>query len=273
GGSGTGCRATGSAVSCTRRSGTAAGVSRRRSQDEETDSGYTCRSVAGRSGLGYNTRPPDHTDECRDMAKSKAKSGASARAAKPAKKPAAASKSKSAKRIVPIKKSSKPAKKAAPLKQVKKSAAKAKPQAKAAAKHAPARKAAKPAPAKKVAPPKKAAPAKKPLAKPELVAKSVAHNPEPVKTAVAHPKPAPKHERGAVAVAKPGSEPTVTKEDGRYALPATVNIDLPKGYRPSQKEEYMGPKQLAYFRNKLRDWRDQLVEESRQTMENLREEV
>ena len=69
------------------------------------------------------------------------------------------------------------------------------------------------------------------------------------------------------------AEQTITREDGRYALPATVNIDLPKGYHPSSKEEYMNPKQLAYFRQKLKDWRDQLVEESRQTMENLREEV
>jgi DnaK suppressor protein len=65
----------------------------------------------------------------------------------------------------------------------------------------------------------------------------------------------------------------VTKEDGRYALPANVTIELPKGYRPTADEEYMSPRQLAYFRNKLRDWRDQLVEESRQTMENLRDEV
>lgn len=75
-----------------------------------------------------------------------------------------------------------------------------------------------------------------------------------------------------LSVAKPDAQ-TVTREDGRYALPATVNVDLPKGYRPNDKEEYMGPRQLAYFRRKLKDWRDQLVEESRQTMENLREEV
>jgi DnaK suppressor protein len=65
----------------------------------------------------------------------------------------------------------------------------------------------------------------------------------------------------------------VTREDGRYALPTTTNIDLPKGYRPSNDEEYMNPRHLAYFRNKLREWREQLVEESRQTMENLRDEV
>jgi DnaK suppressor protein len=65
----------------------------------------------------------------------------------------------------------------------------------------------------------------------------------------------------------------ITREDGRYALPSTSNITLPKGYHPSPNEEYMNPMHLAYFRNKLRDWRDQLVEESRQTMDNLREEV
>ncbi|MEO8810470.1 MAG: RNA polymerase-binding protein DksA [Rhodanobacter sp.] len=65
----------------------------------------------------------------------------------------------------------------------------------------------------------------------------------------------------------------VTREDGRYALPSTSTITLPKDYRPSSDEEYMSPRHLAYFRNKLRDWRDQLVEESRQTMDNLREEV
>ncbi len=76
-----------------------------------------------------------------------------------------------------------------------------------------------------------------------------------------------------LSAAPAADEQTITREDGRYALPASVNVDLPKGYKPSSKEEYMNPKQLAYFRQKLKDWRDQLVEESRQTMENLREEV
>ena len=65
----------------------------------------------------------------------------------------------------------------------------------------------------------------------------------------------------------------ITREDGRYALPSTSTIALHEGYRPSGDEEYMNPRHLAYFRNKLRDWRDQLVEESRQTMDNLRGEV
>ncbi len=168
------------------------------------------------------------------------------------------------KRATPIKKSSKTAKKAASHKPAKKTTVKAK----AAPKRAPARKAVKPA-VKKTTPKKAVAP-KKAASRhaPVKHAPAAKHNTH--KHAERH---AAKAHTGGVAVAKPGSEPTITKEDGRYALPATVTIELPKNYHPLQKEEYMGPKQLAYFRNKLRDWRDQLVEESRQTMENLREEV
>ena len=75
----------------------------------------------------------------------------------------------------------------------------------------------------------------------------------------------------ASAVAK--TPDTVTREDGRYALPNTVVIDLPAHYRPGPKEEYMGPRQLAYFRAKLQKWREDLVEESKQTIDNLRDEV
>ena len=47
---------------------------------------------------------------------------------------------------------------------------------------------------------------------------------------------------------------------------------LPKGYKPTEKEEYMNPKQLEYFRLKLLDWRDELLKESRETMEHIKEE-
>lgn len=49
--------------------------------------------------------------------------------------------------------------------------------------------------------------------------------------------------------------------------------DLPMGYRPKPGEEYMSPEQLEYFRQKLMKWRADLVEESQQTIDNLREEV
>jgi len=52
-----------------------------------------------------------------------------------------------------------------------------------------------------------------------------------------------------------------------------VRVDLPEGYRPARGEEYMNPFHLEYFRQKLLNWRAELVEESKQTIDNLREEV
>lgn len=65
----------------------------------------------------------------------------------------------------------------------------------------------------------------------------------------------------------------ITMQDGRYALPTNARIELPEGYRPSSKEEYMSPPHLEFFRRKLQGWRADLVEESKQTIENLRDEV
>jgi len=42
---------------------------------------------------------------------------------------------------------------------------------------------------------------------------------------------------------------------------------------PSPDEEYMNPMQIEYFRQKLATWRDDLVEESRETISNLQSEV
>lgn len=69
------------------------------------------------------------------------------------------------------------------------------------------------------------------------------------------------------------SDNGIKKEGGRYLLSVNTVIELPVGYKPSADEEYMSPLQLAYFRNKLQKWRDDLVEESKQTIDNLREEV
>ncbi len=47
---------------------------------------------------------------------------------------------------------------------------------------------------------------------------------------------------------------------------------LPENYTPSEKEEYMNAQQLEYFRQKLQAWKQELLAESRETMEHLREE-
>lgn len=51
-----------------------------------------------------------------------------------------------------------------------------------------------------------------------------------------------------------------------------MGVTLPKNYQPTEKEEYMNPKQLEYFRQKLLAWREELIEESRETIDHLKEE-
>lgn len=47
---------------------------------------------------------------------------------------------------------------------------------------------------------------------------------------------------------------------------------LLKSYKPTEKEDYMSKKQLEYFRKKLLAWRDELLAESQETINNLKEE-
>jgi DnaK suppressor protein len=47
---------------------------------------------------------------------------------------------------------------------------------------------------------------------------------------------------------------------------------LPPDYRPSEDEEFMGPLQLEYFRQKLLRWRAELLAESSGTLQHLKEE-
>ena len=42
------------------------------------------------------------------------------------------------------------------------------------------------------------------------------------------------------------------------------------GYRPSANEEFMNPLQLEYFRQKLLNWKEAIVRESRDTMAQLK---
>lgn len=125
--------------------------------------------------------------------------------------------------------------------------------------------------AKSAAKPAKKVVAKKPAQKP--TAKRPARPAAPVKSTkkAAPRKPAAAPKKGKMSVV--AEKDAVAREDGRYALPSTTVIELPANYRPNVREEYMGPKQLAYFRAKLHKWREDLVEESKQTIDNLRDEV
>jgi DnaK suppressor protein len=43
-------------------------------------------------------------------------------------------------------------------------------------------------------------------------------------------------------------------------------------YRPSEDEPFMSPRMRDYFRNKLLAWKEEILRESRGTLENLQEE-
>ena len=216
--------------------------------------------------------------------------------AAPAKKPAPA-KPVPAKKVAPAAKKV-VAKKAAPAKQASvkgapvKSGAPAK-KVVAVKKPAPAKKpaaaskavAGKPAPVNKDVVAKKAAPpAPAPAAKPAASGKS-AKTGKSGKHAAAQPKPvvissaqnAPR-KPGKVAVAVV-AKPSAPVPKGKFkAVPyrtddANGRPIVPNGYKPGGDEEYMSVLQLEYFRQRLLSWRGDLVEESKQTIENLKDEV
>ena len=47
---------------------------------------------------------------------------------------------------------------------------------------------------------------------------------------------------------------------------------LPKNYKPTEKEKFMSARQREYFRRKLLSWREELVDESSETLKNMQEE-
>ena len=49
-------------------------------------------------------------------------------------------------------------------------------------------------------------------------------------------------------------------------------IDLPPTYRPSDKEPFMNERQREYFRRKLVAWKEDILRESRETIQNLQTE-
>lgn len=47
---------------------------------------------------------------------------------------------------------------------------------------------------------------------------------------------------------------------------------LPRGYHPSADEKFMNAKQVEYFRRKLLAWREGIMQESRETLQQLQED-
>ena len=50
-----------------------------------------------------------------------------------------------------------------------------------------------------------------------------------------------------------------------------MGIELPKDYRPSADEPFMNDMQKEYFRRKLIAWREELLHDSEETLDNLKQ--
>jgi len=50
-----------------------------------------------------------------------------------------------------------------------------------------------------------------------------------------------------------------------------MNVSLSPDYRPSKEEKFMNSRMLEYFRQRLLDWRTELVHESNDTLQHLQE--
>ena len=50
------------------------------------------------------------------------------------------------------------------------------------------------------------------------------------------------------------------------------DVSLPSIYRPNEKEKFMSAKQKEFFRQRLLGWRDELVRDAKDTIQNLQED-
>jgi len=120
----------------------------------------------------------------------------------------------------------------------------------------------KPAKVQKTTAGAKAAPARKPTkaAKPATVAKKAN---SAARTKAADATSTPKNGKPADAVAANSGSAIKRKR------PAPIR--LPKGYQPTESEEFMSRRQQEYFRQKLLVWREEIIGESRETIIHLQQ--
>ena len=70
----------------------------------------------------------------------------------------------------------------------------------------------------------------------------------------------------------PATAPDAATQAGeREGSGMKQEVFLPDDYRPAEDEPFMNERQLEYFRRKLLAWREELLEESRETIEGLQQ--
>jgi DnaK suppressor protein len=55
-------------------------------------------------------------------------------------------------------------------------------------------------------------------------------------------------------------------------IEAAVGLSDDKSYRPNDKEPFMNDRQREYFRQKLMDWREDILKEAKETLQHLQDE-
>jgi len=77
-----------------------------------------------------------------------------------------------------------------------------------------------------------------------------------------------KRETKAKSSAPPGGEQSVATGEAKPA-----KTGLPTDYHPTDDEPFMNDRQRAYFRRKLQVWRDDIIQQTRETLVGLHEET
>ncbi len=62
-----------------------------------------------------------------------------------------------------------------------------------------------------------------------------------------------------------------SKSGRRKGAEMKAEIFLPDDYRPAEDEPFMNERQLEYFRRKLQVWKEELLEQSAETLEGLQD--
>ena len=75
----------------------------------------------------------------------------------------------------------------------------------------------------------------------------------------------------SLATASPSAK--AGKAMGKKARVSSTPTVLPPGYRPTEKEPFMGGLQRLYFRNKLLQWKDDIIKQNRETLQVLHEDT
>ena len=63
----------------------------------------------------------------------------------------------------------------------------------------------------------------------------------------------------------------MVQADTKEAAKKSSKVAVPEGYDPSEDKEFMSPVMLAYFHQKLLDWKAELVRESSETLVSLQD--